>query len=270
MRDFFGILHLLSLVIFLPFMASEGSEAFNALQPITTGNDLASTDTAGSPWQPPQKNKKRVMWVLIFLFLLLIGGGAFWFFRYGQPIEQPAEEAVPTEASKPAAIPVTAAPAETDPAPLYGDANYWSEHYRVGDIAIGGEAEFFLSDDDPSPLEITDVRGDAFTEKNKQEVRLVLTWRTNKLAKADVEYSKGVGQTPKVSSEDEYSLNHSLIISGLDQASTYVYTIKSKDRFGNEEASDPHAVYTGSRTVSLFDLIADAVGDVFGWAVKKK
>ncbi len=245
------------MVIFLPFMASEGSGGFSALQPITTGNDLAPTDAAGSPWQPPQKNKKRVIWVLIFLLLLLIGGGVFWYLTAGRPIEQPIEESVPTEISKPASIPVTTAPAEIEPVPLYGDANYWSENYRVGDIAIGGEAEFFLSDDDPSPLEITDVRGDAFTG-------------TNKLAKADVEYSKGVGQTPKISSEDDYSLNHSLIISGLDQASTYVYTIKSQDRFGNEQASDPHAVYTGSRTVSLFDLIADAVGDVFGWAVKKK
>lgn len=258
------------MVIFLPFMASEGSGGFSALQPITTGNDLAPTDVASSPWQPPQKNKKRVIWVLIFLLLPLIGGGVFWYLTSGRSIEQPIEESVPTEVSKPASIPVTTAPTETEPVPLYGDANYWSENYRVGDIAIGGEAEFFLSDDDPSPLEITDVRGDAFTEKNKQEVRLVLTWRTNKLAKADVEYSKGVGQTPKISSEDDYSLNHSLIISGLDQASTYVYTIKSRDRFGNERASDPHAVYTGSRTVSLFDLIADAVGDVFGWAVKKK
>lgn len=258
------------MVIFLPFMASEEG-GFSALQPITTGNDPAPADVAGSPWQPPQKNKKRVIWILILLLLLLIGGGAFWFLTAGQKIEQPVSDSTgATPVAQPAAIPTTVVSTETEPTPLFGDANYSSENYRVGDIAIGGEAEFFLSDDNPAPLEITDVRGDAFTEKNKQEVRLVLTWQTNKLSKADVEYSKGVGQTPKISSEDDFSLHHSLIISGLDQASTYVYTIKSRDRFGNERASDPHAVYTGSRTVSLFDLIADAVGDVFGWAVKKK
>jgi hypothetical protein len=84
-----------------------------------------------------------------------------------------------------------------------------------------------------------------------------------------VSYSKGVGQAKKSISEDDYSLNHSVIIPGLDQASTYVYEITSSDRFGNEIVSESHAVYTGSRTVSLFDLIANAVGEVFGWAVKK-
>ena len=101
-------------------------------------------------------------------------------------------------------------------------------------------------------------------------MKLVLSWKTNKLAKSEVAYSKGVGQAKKVVNEDDYSLNHSLIIPGLDQASIYVYTIVAQDRFGNEITSDSHAVYTGSRTVSLFDLIADAVGEVFGWAVSSK
>jgi hypothetical protein len=260
------------MVIFLPFMASEGSGGFNPLQPITTGNDPASAGVLGNPGQSPQKNKKWVMWIILFFLLSLAGGGVFWFLNDRQKGVQPAAEtpvAVSTEEQKSPVLAETQ-PVTPAPVPLFGDANYRSENYRVGDIAIGGEAEFFLSEDNPAPLEITDVREDAFTEKNKQEVRLVLSWHTNKLSKADVEYSKGVGQAVKISSEDDFSLNHSMVIFGLDQASTYVYTIKSQDRFGNKQKSDPHAVYTGSRTVSLFDLIADAVGDVFGWAVKKK
>ena len=69
--------------------------------------------------------------------------------------------------------------------------------------------------------------------------------------------------------EEDFGLNHSMTISGLDQASTYVYALNSHDRFGNEVTSEQHAVYTGSKTLSLFDLIADAMGDVFGWAMKK-
>lgn len=252
-------------------MASEESGGFHSFPSITTGNAPTATSVSGDPWQTPQKKTKKIRWVLFFFFLLLVGGGIFWFLNAEKTGKQSTEE-VPVEKSQSppaAAVPETVL-SEPEPTPLFGDALYRSENFRVGDIAIGGEASFFLSEDNPAPLEITDVRGDAFTEKNKREVRLVLSWRTNKLAKADVEYSKGVGQTPKISSEDDFGLNHSLVITGLDQASTYVYTIKSRDRFGNEQASDPHAVYTGSKTVSLFDLIADAVGDVFGWAVKKK
>jgi len=157
----------------------------------------------------------------------------------------------------------------TSPVPLYGDANYQSENFRVGDISIGGEAEFLLSEDNPEPLEVSSIRGESFTEKNKQEVKLVVSWRTNKLAKSTLSYSKGIGQAKKSIEEEDYSLSHSIIIPGLDQASTYIYDITSADRYGNQVTSESHAVYTGSRSVSLFDLIANAVGEVFGWAVKK-
>ncbi|MBI2439305.1 MAG: hypothetical protein HYV45_01735 [Candidatus Moranbacteria bacterium] len=153
--------------------------------------------------------------------------------------------------------------------PLLSDANYTSENFRIGEIAIGGEAEFILTEDSPEPLVISSIRGEAFTEKTKQEVKLVLSWKTNKLAKSEIGYSKGVGQAKKTVNEDSYSLNHSIIIPGLDQASTYVYEIVARDRFGNEATSESHAIFTGSKTVSLFDLIADAIGEVFGWAVKK-
>jgi hypothetical protein len=155
------------------------------------------------------------------------------------------------------------------PVPLFGDANYQSENFRVGDIAIGGEAEFLLTEDTPEPLQVSEIRGEAFTEKNKPEVKLVLSWKTNKLAKSEITYSKGIGQAKKTMNEEDFNMNHSLIIPGLDQASTYLYTIVSRDRFGNEITSDQHAVYTGSKTISLFDLIAGAIGDVFGWAIKK-
>ena len=148
------------------------------------------------------------------------------------------------------------------------NANYKSENFRVGEMTIGGDTEF-LTQDSPAPLEIGSIRSEAYNEKNKQEVNLVLSWKTNKLAKSDVNYSKGVGQQEKKMSEDDFSFNHSMVIPGLDQASTYVYTITSGDRSGDVVRSDAHVVYTGSKTASLFDLISGAIGDVFGWAVKK-
>lgn len=210
--------------------------------------------------------------VLVLFILALLGFGGYLFLQWRASQNTPAADipsrTIPTETEKTTTTQTTTAPIP-QATPLFGSANYQSESFRVGDIAIGGEAEFLLTEDTPEPIEISSIRGEAFTEKNKQEVKLVLSWKTNKLAKSEVSYSKGAGQTNKTIDEEDYSLNHSLIIPGLEQASTYVYTIVSRDRFGNETTSDPHAVYTGSRTVSLFDLIAGAVGDVFGWAVKK-
>lgn len=213
------------------------------------------------------KIERKNTLVIVFFILALLGLLGYLFFKWMG--NRSPQEAVPTQ-SEEILTPQTVSAPDVDPASLFGSANYQSENFRVGDIAIGGEAEFLLVEDTPEPLSISSISGEAFTEKNKPEVKLVLSWKTNKLAKSTVAYSKGIGQPEKTVDEENYSLNHSLIISGLDQASTYIYTIVSGDRFGNTATSDQHAVYTGSKAASLFDLIANAIGEVFGWAINKK
>lgn len=212
-------------------------------------------------------NKLFVSLAVVTLIALGVGG-YFLYDRYLVPAEdivQPEEAVAPAPVTE-STLPKTVA---SEPVPLLSDANYQSENFRVGEIAIGGEAEFVLDEAMAEPLSVSGIRGEAFTEKNRPEVKLVLSWKTNRLARSQISYSKGVGQPEKTVAEDDYSFNHSIVIPGLDQASTYVYAITAYDRFGGETRSESHAVYTGSKTVSLFDLIAGAVGDVFGWAVKK-
>jgi hypothetical protein len=181
--------------------------------------------------------------------------------------------------SVPAVLPSGAPPSSTTPTvrteptpPLLAEdsAAYESENFKAGEIVIGGEAEFLIDEEGIAPLAIENIRGEAFTEKNKQEVKLVVSWTTTKLSQGSVRYSKGIGQAERSITEDDYSYNHSLIIAGLDPASTYLYTVDATDRYGNRSVSDPHAVFTGARSVSLFDLIAGAIGEVFGWAVQNK
>jgi hypothetical protein len=224
---------------------------------------------AGGVGEEKQKSKKR--WIIILLLIFLFGGiGWFAYTRFSAP---PAvvEENLPAPAPEAKPQTLQAAPPSLDnlsTEALFGTAQYESETYKVGDIAIGGEAELILLEDSPEPLEISGVRGESFTQKNNQGVKLVLTWSTNKLAKSTIQYSK-VGQEKQDVTESDYSFSHSIIIPGLEQASTYIYVINAEDRFGNKFSSDSYAVSTGSKTVSLFDLIAGAVGDTFGWAVDK-
>lgn len=225
----------------------------------------------GEPLPSGRFSKKQKKWFFIFgaLFLLFLGGGIFWYL--GREVEAPKEESAPAApVAQPTLLEESIQPENIDPEALFGSAQYESETFKVGDIAIGGESELLLMEESPEPLEISGVRGEAFTEKESLEVKLVITWETNKLAKSTVEYAKGAGQTPKTAEESDYSFNHSLVVSGLDQASTYVYNVTSEDRFGNRQQSDSYAVYTGSKSVSLFDLISNALGDVFGWTVKNE
>lgn len=213
-------------------------------------------------------------WLVIMGSLVILLLGAYFWYQFvndAQTIKPSTinNDTAKRQSAEPSAQPTTKTAPPIETIPLFGDANYQSENFRVGDIAIGGEAEFLLVEDSPEPIAISAIRGEAFTEKNKQEVKLVLSWKTNKLAQSTISYSKGFDQAKKTVDEDEYSLNHSVIIPGLDQASTYVYVIASTDRFGNETTSDSYAIYTGAKTLSLFDLIAGAIGEVFGWAIKK-
>lgn len=214
---------------------------------------------------PVSRRGQYLRWVSSVFIAVLIGGALWYGWLRLKPIPQPADEIGPVTP-----FPEKTQIAETVPFEvLESDAEYSSENFRAGEIVFGGELAFLQSEDDVTPLTISAIRGEAFTEKAKQEVKLVVTWQTNKLSLADVEYAKGVGQNKKKMTEDDYSFNHSVIISGLDPASTYLYTIKATDRFGNVVTSEPYAVFTGAKSVSLFDLIAGAIGDVFGWAVDK-
>lgn len=143
-----------------------------------------------------------------------------------------------------------------------------SENFRAGEIAIGGEADFLLDERDVNELKIEGVRSEVVVEKGGKNVRLVVVWKTTRPTLGEVRYGKSRIEIGKKVTEEVYSANHGAIISGLEQAATYLYTIKAYDRFGNEVESDAYAVYTGAKNVSLVDLISNAAKDVFSWAIK--
>lgn len=247
--------------------ASPADFASESIPDSTAAEDSMPTDELTAT--PVSQGQHRWVWrgVLVGGIVAMIAGGMYWWFGNASVTPEKTEVPAPnteTKSSFPSILPEAVAPVPE------GNANYTSENFKAGEIVIGGELQFLVDEAEIGPLTIENIRGEAFTEKNKQEVKLVVTWTTNKLAQATVKYSKGIGQTERGLTEDDYSYNHSLIIAGLDPASTYLYTIEAMDRYGNRSQSEPHAVFTGARTVSLFDLIAGAIGEVFGWAVTNK
>lgn len=145
-----------------------------------------------------------------------------------------------------------------------------SENFRVGQIVLGGDVGVLVQGDEFSELGISDIRGETLGSKDQNEGRALITWKTTKPALSTVKYGKNAGGSSEATfSEDGYGLTHSAVLDRLDLASTYLYTISVRDRYGNELSSDAYAIYTGSKVVSLFELITSALQDVFGWAVKK-
>lgn len=232
------------------------------------------SETPGSEGGSPASKSFLSRWKYLLIggvvFLVAVAVFSLWF-RNRSFVDGPTESApivVTTTPGEAADDDILAVTKETPVVMVVpSDATYESEHFRVGEIAIGGELALIVPEDDPSPLEVLSVRGEAFSEKGGNSTKLILTWETNKPAVSDIAYGRGVGAAEAVVREETYGTNHSVIIPGLAQATTYVYVITTRDKWGNEVESDPYAVYTGSREISLFELIAGAVGDVFGWTV---
>lgn len=238
----------------------------NVSSPADTPDASEIIPTPSSKWRHRVIRRGMIALGLV----VIIAGIVYWWFREADRNLSIIEDAPQSVIEETLPIQPTLNP-ETDGFALPEDsANYESENFKAGEIVIGGELQFIVDEDEVGALTVENIRGEAFTEKNKQEVKLVVSWTTNKLTLASVRYSKGIGQTERVIDEEDYSYNHSVIIAGLDPASTYLYTIDAADRYGNQVKSEPHAVFTGARTVSLFDLIAGAIGEVFGWAVSSR
>ena len=146
-----------------------------------------------------------------------------------------------------------------------------SESFQVRQISFGGEGNIVVDQSEILPLDIYDVRSEVLESKNSDEgSKVLITWKTNKLALSDLSYSKRNGSGAATVSESFYGFAHSIVVDDLESGTGYVYVIGARDRFGNQVASDRYAVYTGTRLLSVFEMLSTATKDVFGWAVKSR
>ncbi len=224
-----------------------------------------------SSTQKPKKNAPKILSLsLLFVlvsFAVVVTVQVARSFSFSGFFSHPIADAPVTgQADEPVGKVLAETDEQVRPNALLASAS--SENFRAGEIAIGGESDFLLDTRDVNDLKIEGVRSEVVVEKGGKNVRLVVVWKTTRPTLGEVRYGKSRIENNKKVSEEVYSSNHGAIISGLEQATTYLYTIKAYDRFGNEVESDAYAVYTGAKNVSLVDLISNAAKDVFSWAVK--
>ncbi len=143
-----------------------------------------------------------------------------------------------------------------------------SENYKINTINLGGSVAIISRQQNVS-LEIKNIKSKSFINSKENKAYLVISWTTNKVAISQLEYSKNNGQDPQVIKENSYGFNHSIVISDLNPGTSYVYQIESTDQWGNSQISKYFGIYTASNPLSVFDLISNAMSEIFGWAIKK-
>ncbi len=144
-----------------------------------------------------------------------------------------------------------------------------SENYQIKQVTFGGDTIIPIDDSQNRNLEIEDVTSELLTTRDQEDVKLVVSWKTNKPATSVIDYGKDLNSSKETIKEDSYGFAHSAVLSGLDYSSAYSYRIKANDRWNNELDSKEFAFYTGAPKVSLVDLLFGAFSDVFSWAIKK-
>jgi hypothetical protein len=142
-----------------------------------------------------------------------------------------------------------------------------SENFQLKEISFGGVPIASANNENLSP-EITDVKSQNFLSKDGN-AEILITWKTNKMTVSEIQYSRKEIDNPKSLDEKYYGFNHSAVLTGLELGSSYVYQVNCKDQWGNSVSSDKFGLYTGTKVLSVFDLIVKALNETFGWAMKK-
>lgn len=147
---------------------------------------------------------------------------------------------------------------------------YASENFQAKEIRMGGSVGILSLADDLVPLEISGVKGESFRKGEDSEAKILVTWSTSKPARTKITFAKFDGQGEKVFEEKFYDKSHAAVLARADLGIAYHYQISARDKSGNEKKSNTFAIYSGAREVSVFDVIAQAANDIFGWTTKMR
>jgi hypothetical protein len=142
-----------------------------------------------------------------------------------------------------------------------------SENFRMREISFGGVL-LASAEGENLPLEISDMKTKTFVSKDGQESQALISWQTNKEAVSEITYGRIDSQAQKTMQEESFGFNHAVALAKLDMGATYVFEVQARDKWDRTVLSDKFSVYTGSKIISVFDLIVKAINETFGWAMK--
>jgi len=143
------------------------------------------------------------------------------------------------------------------------------ERYRLGHISVGGDTEMYFPSKEIRPLEIFNISYQVMKEDEGEKTNMLIEWETNKLSRGSVLYRKYSENDFRAREETGFNIEHAVLLENLNPETTYVFSITSEDRWGQEEESERYAMYSGDRAASLFDLLEEAFGEAFGWAMRR-
>jgi len=227
-----------------------------------------------------KKSKKKRILLLVILALLLLIPGVYFLISFRSSNNNAGEAEVANSENVDVAEENQTADANADEQvnenPVAenveiesaADEEMVSENYRVSQVKFGGNAVIENGHSRDVSLEIYQVKSETFISQEDEDPRILISWKTNKEAISTVNYSKADGKSVINANEDGYGFEHTMLLTNMEFSTIYTYQIESRDKWGNKVNTEYFSAYTGDKSESIFDLITNAVEDVFGWAMK--
>jgi len=210
--------------------------------------------------------KKIIKYIFLAILLIVMGYFSMMFFSLRAKNNNSPEAAVTISNENTPAGKVLG----EEGSALSADATrmYASQNFRTPQITFGGDAITAASGQQANAPEILNMRSELLLTKTDQQVKFVLSWKTNKLCQSSIEYTKEGQAEGKIVTDDSFGFVHSVELAPLNYGTSYSYAVTARDKWGTEIKSDKLAFYTGAQNVSIFDLLGSAFKDMFGWTNK--
>jgi phosphodiesterase/alkaline phosphatase D-like protein len=124
----------------------------------------------------------------------------------------------------------------------------------------------FTTASTPAPVDVTAPSITLVTVAPIAQTSATVTWTSNEVASAQVEYGTTAGYGSSSSLDTNLALTHSVALSGLTANTTYHYRVKSTDNAGNQ-AVGPDETFTtsavsGGGSVQVTDTTPPVVSEV--------
>lgn len=145
-----------------------------------------------------------------------------------------------------------------------------SENFQAQQVNLGGEMVFISDENLSTPLAISEMKSESVTDFSGEVNKFFVAWRTNRLTSSEIAYfrvGEGEANARKIKNND-FAFSHSVVLNGLDKATVYNFIVRVRDRWGNEAVSNRFAAYSGSKPMSVFQLITNTLTDSFKWALR--
>lgn len=124
---------------------------------------------------------------------------------------------------------------------------------------------------DTRPALISDIRVEGSVSvppgQSESVAQLVISWNTDEPATSQIEYGEGTGTTysQKTQEDKKLSLNHIVVISGLQPSKVYHFRVISNDKANNAAVSVDTVTISPKATDNALDLVVTNLSEIFGF-----